>query len=308
MTIIISVILILLLLLFAQGFLLIRFALSRSYQEKHQTDLAGEEIRLSSDAEISKLLADGERVSVTSFDNLKLVAHFMKANEKSHNYIIAMHGYHGHPDEMAHFAFHFMDKFNFNILVPNQRAHGRSEGKYTTMGVYEKLDVLSWIDYLIKRDEKANIMLFGISMGAATVTTTGGMELKKNVKAIIADCGYSSLVKEFKHEIKTVFHLPPFPFLNFASLVSKLKLGFFFKEGDSIKAVKNAKLPMLFIHGDKDTFVPFEMLDEIYSAAACEKEKCIIKNATHALSERENPAEYWKAVDSFTQKYFIARL
>ncbi len=289
------------------SFFLLSYTLSRAYFDRHQEKQAYDEdgIILSSAEEMQKLVKTSEEVSITSYDNLKLVGYLRKAKSPTHNYIIAMHGYHGKPAEMAHFAYHFQNKHNFNILVPTQRAHGKSEGKFITMGFKEKFDLKNWIDFIIKEDKKANILLFGISMGAATVTQVSNLKLPSNVKAIIADCGYTSCFEEFKYELKHLFHLPSFPLLNFTSFICRLRLGFFFQSANSLKAVKESKIPTLFIHGDKDTFVPFRMQEELFSQANCPKEKCIIKDATHAMSESKDPQTYWKVADAFTLKYFI---
>jgi hypothetical protein len=303
MAVFLIILTVILLLLMASGMYLNYFALSKAYHDRHSTNLAGDEIYLSTKEEMNELTATGEKVVITAFDSIRLTAYYRAASAPTHKYVIAMHGYHGNPYEMAHFAFHIQRSHGFNILVPAQRSHGESEGRHTTMGFKEKFDLKSWIEYLVAKDKDAEILLFGISMGSATVTGTSNLGLPKNVKAIIADCGYSSCEAEFRHEIKAFMHLPPFPFLNIASLLCRIQHGFFYKDVDSISAVRESKIPTLFIHGDADTFVPFRMLDEIYEAAACPKEKLVIHGAKHAKSEMTDSATYWKAVDGFLSRY-----
>ncbi len=303
MLIAVIVIALVLILLVLFGLYLIKFALSRSYYEKHQPALTEDDIALSSKEEMDALVTDSEEVFITSYDGLRLAGYYQENKTPSHLYFISMHGYHGKTREMAHYAYHMRDKFNFNILVPTQRAHGKSEGKYVTMAFKEKFDLLSWINYIVEKDRDAQIMLHGVSMGAATVMQVSNLNLPSNVKAIVEDCGYTSCYDEFKYEMKMYFHLPPFPFLTATSLISKLKLGFFFKEADSVKAVSETKLPMLFIHGDLDDFVPFYMLQTLYDAKKGKKDICIIKGAKHAMAESVDPEHYWQAVDTFTKKY-----
>ena len=113
----------------------------------------------------------------------------------------------------------------------------------------------------------------------------------------------SDVEAEFKKELKTAFNLPSFPLLNAASLITDIKAGYNFKEASAINQVKKLKKPALFIHGDKDTFVPFSMLDEVYNAASCEKEKLVVKGAGHAKSSSVDPDLYWGTIKNFLNKY-----
>ena len=140
-------------------------------------------------------------------------------------------------------------------------------------------------------------------MGAATVSMATGDDLPKEVKVCIADCGYSSVWEEFKVHLNKIFHIPPFPLLYTASLMSKIYLGYSFEEASTIKQVKKSVTPTLFIHGTKDKFVPFSMLDEIYKKAKCEKQKLEIQGAGHGESSEVNPEQYWKTVQQFIKKY-----
>ena len=131
-----------------------------------------------------------------------------------------------------------------------------------------------------------------------------GEVLPDNVKCIVEDCGYSSVWDEFRLQLKNVFRLPAFPLLNAASLVCQIKAGYDFKEASSVKQLQNAVVPMLFIHGDADTFVPFSMLDVVYEACASgEKEKLVVHDAAHGAAADTDPQLYWDTVTAFVGKY-----
>lgn len=238
---------------------------------------------------------------IYSNDGLKLHS-YEKDKENSNLYAIIVHGYKSEGSKMSSYAKRFYD-MGYNVISPDLRGHGKSEGDYIGMGWHDRLDILKWIDRIIEKDKDAEIVLFGVSMGAATVMMTSGEELPLNVKAVIEDCGYSSVQDEFSMELKAVFNLPEFPILNAASIVTKIRAGYTFKEASAVEQLKKSKTPTLFIHGDKDTFVPYAMLDKVYDAAACEKEKLVIKGANHAESSRVNPDLYWSTIEKFLGKH-----
>ena len=223
--------------------------------------------------------------------------------QEGHRYAILFHGYTGAAWQMAPYAKMLYD-MGYNVLTPDARAHGESEGDYIGMGWLERPDVLSWIDSITGPDPEAEIVLRGVSMGGATVMMAAGENLSDNVKCIVEDCGYSSVWDEFRLQLKNVFGLPSFPLLNAASLISKLRAGYSFEEASSVNQLKKATVPMLFIHGDADTFVPFSMLDVVYDAcASTEKEKLVVHEAAHGAAADTNPELYWDTVTAFIGKY-----
>lgn len=241
-------------------------------------------------------------VYIDSFDKLKLHGYRILNENPTDNWVITVHGYTSKGIDMSNYAKNFYD-MGYNILIPNLRGHGESEGSYIGMGWYDRLDILKWIDLILKENENAKIVLHGVSMGAATVSMTSGEELPKNIKAIIADCGYTSVWEQFSHQLKAIYSLPNFPVMNASSLVSRFKAGYSLKEASALKQVAKSKTPMLFIHGDKDDFVPYKMMDILYNAANCEKEKLTVKDAGHAKASKVNPNLYWSTVDNFIKKY-----
>ena len=190
----------------------------------------------------------------------------------------------------------------YNVLMVDLRGHGESEGDYIGMGWHDRLDVIDWANYLIEKNPNCKIILHGVSMGGATVMMTTGEDLPGNIKVAIEDCGYTSIWDEFKMQLKELYNLPTFPVLNAASTVCKIKAEYILEEGSAVEQVRKSKTPTLFIHGELDSFVPFEMLDKVYEAANCKKEKLVIKGAAHAESASVNPELYWKTVDRFIEK------
>lgn len=238
---------------------------------------------------------------ITSEDGLKLHGCEIR-NDKSDKWVITVHGYMGNGSEMESYAKEFFNR-GYNVLVPDLRGHGESEGDYIAMGWNDHFDVKKWIDYIIEREEDSKIILHGISMGAATVMMTAGEDLPSNVKAIIEDCGYTSVKDEFGYQLKRLFNLPEWPILEVASLVTKIRSGYWFGEASSIEQLKKAKIPILFIHGSEDDFVPFCMLDEVYNSANTEKQKLIIEGAGHVRSESTDSELYWRTVFEFINRY-----
>lgn len=141
-------------------------------------------------------------------------------------------------------------------------------------------------------------------MGASTVMMASGNEqLPDAVKVAVEDCGYTSAWDEFIFQLDDLFGLPSFPALDAANLVTKLRAGYDLKDADALAAVKRKKVPMLFIHGDADDFVPTDMVYPLYKAAAGEKELMIVKGAGHGKSREADPLAYWEKVDTFLEKY-----
>ena len=243
-----------------------------------------------------------EDITIKSKDNLNLHGFLIMNKEKSDKFIILVHGISiGYVGSLKYVETFY--KRGFNILVIDQRRHGKSEGSYVGMGWHDRLDILKWIDLIIKENKDAKILLHGISMGAGTVMMVSGEELPENVKVIIEDCGYTSAKEQLAYNLKTMFKLPSFPILNFCSLITKIKDNYFISEASAIKQLQKAKVPILFIHGDKDKFVPFYMLDKLYNACSSKKDKLIIKDVGHAKSESLKSDLYWNKVEDFIKPY-----
>ena len=243
-----------------------------------------------------------ENLSLDSEDNLKLQSYLINQEDFSNRYVIIAHGYMGNATRMAAYAKHFYDQ-GYNILIPDARGHGRSEGDYIGMGWHERKDMLRWIDEVVSSNSNAEIVLYGISMGAATVMSTSGENLPMQVKAIVEDCGYTSVKDIFAHQLKELYNLPSFPVLNFASFVTYMKAGYTHGEASSINQVAKATKPMLFIHGTEDSFVPYEMVYELYEKANVEKEIFIVDGASHGEAAAVAGDQYWDIIFNFLNNY-----
>lgn len=252
-------------------------------KESEQPDAEGTEAR-------AWFKENRESSSLTADDGTELAAWYFAAPESTHNYAICLHGYTDEPIGMARYV---------------KRFHERSGGDYIGMGWPERLDVVAWIGRIVQADPEARILVFGESMGAATAMNVAGESLPANVKCIIEDCGYTSVWDEFSLQLKDVFGLPSFPLLDVANLVCNVRAGYDFHKASSVDQLKRATVPMLFIHGDQDTFVPYSMLDQNYEACASKvKQKLTIHGATHAKSAQVDPELYWNTVDDFLGKNF----
>ena len=248
---------------------------------------------------------EAESVTIFNRENKKLHGLYLPGIQAgSHRFMILCHGYRNDCSELGLYAKHFWNR-GYSVLLPDARGHGESEGSYIGMGWQDRKDLLKWIDFLKEKDPKAQIVLMGISMGAAAVMMTAGEKLSPNVKAVIEDSGYTSVWEEFACHIKTFFHLPSFPFLPLASLVSRICNGYSFKEANAMRQLDHCTIPILFIHGAKDTFVPFYMLNKLYHAAHCEKAKLVVDHAGHARCCLTDPELYFKTTDRFLDKYII---
>ncbi len=240
-------------------------------------------------------------ITAVSIDNKTLYA--LHYENPSDIYIIFCHGYTGDPNTDNVFAKRYYD-MGYNIVLPYSRAHGKSEHKYCTMGYNERLDIVRWAETIAKMNPNAKIILHGVSMGSATVMMATGENLPKNVRGCIADCGFTRLYDLYAGFIKKM--APDFIakfIIGCANSVAKIKMDFDIRDASPIEFVAKSKTPTLFIHGEKDDFVPFEMMKPLYDAASCEKEMLIVPDSAHAISELVNPELYWSAVTGFINKY-----
>lgn len=246
--------------------------------------------------------ADRETVSVTADDGLRLEAELSVTDPDSSKWAILVHGYSTNRRSMASYGCLF-ESHGYNVLLPDLRGHGNSDGNYFGMGWPDRKDMLKWIDLVCQRDPEAEIVLFGVSMGGATVLMTSGEALPENVKAIVEDCGYTSVWDIFSDELAVLFHLPEFPLLHTASVIGKIRAGYSFTEASTLEQVKNARVPILFLHGSEDNFVHTEMVYKLYDACPSEKDILVIENAGHGQSYYYAPEVYEAKVFDFLGNY-----
>lgn len=232
-------------------------------------------------------------------------ADFISAKEDSEHsdvWVILAHAYMGAPAHMGIYGEKFYE-MGFNCIYPHLCGHGKSETNEVSLGWHDRIDVLGWIEYILNENPHAKIVLFGVSLGAATVMMTTGEDLADNVVCAIEDCGFTSAWDECRIQFKELIGLPLFPFLTSANTASKMRNKLDIKEASCIEQVKKSRTPTLFIHGDKDDFVPFWMQDTLYKAASCEKERLVIPGAAHGESAVVDPEKYFSTVKAFIEKY-----
>ncbi|AYW44966.1 alpha/beta hydrolase [Tetragenococcus koreensis] len=243
------------------------------------------------------------RWNLQSEDGLNLSAIFLPADQQEGKTALLAHGYMDTAESMAEYAKMYHD-MGYNVLVPDARGHGKSEGDYIGFGWHERKDYLQWIDQVLQNQGKdETITLYGLSMGAATVMMVSGEQLPANVVSIVEDCGYASVKEELTYQLKDLFDLPAFPMIPITSLVTKVRAGYFFGEADATQQLAKNELPIFFIHGKEDKFVPFSMLDEVYQATDAPKEKWAVPHATHADSYNQDPELYREKIKAFLKKY-----
>ena len=253
--------------------------------------------------------APHDRVEIESHDGLKLVASIYEPREKTKNCMILFHGWSSHP----FFDFScIVEKYRdlgSNVIVVEQRGHGESGGKYSTFGVKERYDVLSWSSYVISRyGDDCRIILDGISMGASTVMMAAGLdELPKNIVGIIADCGFTSAYDEFAHVMKLWYKLPPFPLIHSVGIVAKALAGFSFDEISTENELKKSTLPLLILHGEADDFVPVKFSYRNYEASASKnKTLLVIPGAEHGTSYMTDEKKCNEALEKFIGELFAS--
>lgn len=242
-----------------------------------------------------------EDVYIESHDGLRLHARYYK-NGDGGKVILLAHGYKSNGEHDFSCAFEPYKNQGFDFLLIDQRAHGKSEGKYICFGTKERFDVCRWCDYLVERNgEGVKIILDGISMGGTTVTLAAGLpEISKNVCGVIADCGFTDAKSEIEYVAKTDYKLPPFPAVNLLEIACKTRADFGFSDASTLEAVKNIKIPIIFVHGEADDYVPCDNSKKSYEA--CESEHkwlFTVPNAGHGLSYLVDTEGCTKALDTF---------
>lgn len=232
----------------------------------------------------------------------KLHAYYASCDSAQGTVVLA-HGYTDEARRMMMLGKLYHDSLRFNILVPDHERHGQSEGVAIQMGWLDRVNLEKWLGISNALWNDSPTYLHGISMGGATVMMCSGDELPSNVCGIIDDCGFTSVWDEFSGEIKNQFGLPVHPLMDIASLMCDMRYGWDFKEASALEQVKKSTLPMLFMHGDKDTFVPTYMVYELFKAKTNGyKTLWIAEGSEHAMAYHDHPKEYLEQIKSFIDK------
>ncbi|MBQ4130732.1 MAG: alpha/beta hydrolase [Clostridia bacterium] len=242
-----------------------------------------------------------KEVSIKSFDGLTLYGKYYEYS-KDAPIELMFHGYRGNGERDLCGGVQRCFKLGRSCLIVDQRAAGKSGGKVITFGVKESRDCLKWIDYIIENiNSDAKIIITGISMGAATVAIAAGEKLPKNVIAALADCGYTS-AKDIIKKVMTDLKLPPKIFYPFVKIGARIYGGFDLEQYSPIEAMKNCTIPIIFIHGTTDAFVPYEMSVENFNACTHKIKKLVtIENAGHGLAYLKDTDAYFKGIFEFDE-------
>ena len=248
-----------------------------------------------------------EFVEIKSYDGLTLRGIYYEY-KKGAPLEILFHGYRGDSERDLSGGVYRCHTLGRNALIVDQRASGRSDGHVITFGVKEKLDCLSWVDFAIEKfGPETEIVITGISMGAATVMLAAGEELPPSVRSVLADCGYSSAEAIIK-KILSDIHLPVSLFYPLIKLGARLFGGFDLSHASPIDAIGRCKRPIIFIHGEDDDFVPCEMSRELYRECAAEKSIFTVPGAGHGLAFPKDREGYFKAVRAFESTWHTTRV
>lgn len=246
-----------------------------------------------------------ERLTLTSRDGLKLSGYYLPASKPTDELVILTHGYLGNAKQMGLYGQHYHSDLDYNIFMPDARGHGKSEGNYYGFGWPDRLDLIDWTQLLVERlGSDTKVVYHGLSMGAATVLMASGEEaLPRQVKAIIADSPYASVYQLFQYQMNRMFYLPAFPLLDSTSILTRIRAGYSFREASALKAVEKTSVPILYIHGESDTFVPTELTKDLYRHTSSDAELFLVPNANHGESIALDEDKYKMTIDRFLNRY-----
>ena len=236
-------------------------------------------------------------IYVQSYDGLKLRARWLPA-ENAVGTILLFHGYRSCALSDFSVIIPFYHGLGFNLLLADQRSHGKSEGKFITFGIREHKDVLTWIDYHNENVGKLPVFLGGMSMGATTVLMAAGEDLPDNVRGVSADCGFTN-PEEIIGEVMRHAHIPTFPLLNVAGVYTKLFAGFGLREYSTIRAMEVCRVSVLMLHGTEDHFVPCEMSKKAFEVCKSEKQLILVEGASHGTSYLTDQPRCQSALENF---------
>ncbi len=236
-----------------------------------------------------------DEVTITNREGKKLYGRYYH-NRDNAPVALMFHGYRSRALSDCGGGYKICCELGMNVLIPDQRAHGESDGRAITFGIKERLDCLDWINYINESFGSPDIFLVGVSMGGATVLMASGEELPANVKGVISDCSYSSpesIIRKVITDMNIIQKLV-FPLVRLSGMIYG---GFDICSYDAMQAVAKSKLPILLIHGEGDDFVPCTMAYDIKRSRDCQL--LSVPNATHGLSYVYDTQKYTETVINF---------
>lgn len=246
-----------------------------------------------------------ETVMIQAFDNTKLIGHYYE-REKGAPLIVFFHGLWGHSYLDGVPIYRITQKHNWNLLLCDLRAQGDSEGEFSTLGVLEKYDCLDWVEWAQNRfGDKNPIFLMGVSMGASVAMMSSNLGLPKSVRGIIDDCGFTSTMEMIDVNCKS--HLPDYiptrMFDFFVEMGTSVWGHFCISKADACKAVSQTDIPILIIHGDRDTQAPLSMAYRLYDSCSSEKQLYVVHGANHVENYRKDPEGYENVIAQFVEEH-----
>ncbi len=242
---------------------------------------------------------NSEEVQIKNAEGKLLNGLEIKNEHISHSYVIICHQYGGCPQSMEEYAKHFYE-LGFNIILPYMRGHGDNSYNKVSFGWMDSVDIPYWVNFIVDKDGKSKIALFGVSMGANAVTLAASEKMPENVRFVIADSCYVSMDALIKEYVKNETPLSSLLTTEFMSVFAKNKIGVSFENADTINRVREIELPIMFINGENDTVVPPLVSKKLYeNCDAKGVEEVIVENGTHGNNLKADKDTYWANIDAF---------
>lgn len=295
---------------FAIGFIFYHFTLNANStssrelgEKKYVMSPAIDEQREQQEREKDRAFLESftpEPLTMTSHDGLQLQGYVFKQDEPTNKWVFAVHGYTGSVRQMTRWNRQLYE-LGYNIFAPDLRGHGTSEGDYYGMGWLDQQDLQNWLTLLLEREPDASITLYGVSMGASAVLNIAA-NTPDAVTGVIADSGFTSVETIFETQIHNVLHLPSFPIMNAANTVSKLRIGLDFYEASTVEKAHEISIPVLYIHGGADTFIPVENVYELAAATTAPHDVWVVEDANHGEAVKVAPDLYREKIQSFIDR------
>lgn len=246
---------------------------------------------------------DMEEVEISADDGIVLVGHWYPC-ENAKRIVISMHGWRSSWELDFGMIAEFWHNNGCSILFAEQRGQNNSGGEYMSFGLSERFDCRGWINWVNENlSPRIPIYLAGISMGATTVLMTTGMDLPENIHGVMADCGFTSPHEIWKHVSNNNLHIPYSLRAFFADEMFRKKVNMRTNEYSTIDAIKECKIPVLFIHGTNDRFVPVQMTYQNYVACSSEKRLLVVPGADHGMSYFTEKKKYEDTVKDFWKDF-----
>ena len=283
------------------GLYLYRYSLSRKSKLKRSIERKSKDYLKDMKIDTDYFNKDFKTLNIISKDNLKLFGYYK--DNGGQKLVILVHGFGETHVDMTNYAKLFEEK-QYDILAIDLRTHGRSEGDFVSLGFYEQEDLKLWVSEILKIKPNYKIVLFGISLGASTVCLSTS-ELPSNVVLAIEDSGFDNAWKEIEHIFKKT-KLKLNLFLKVFYTYMKNTKGVDLKKIDVQSNLKKSTIPILFIHGGNDDFVPTSMVYNLYEAVPqTRRELFVCNDASHVMSYSIETMKYKRIVKSFLEKYYM---